>query len=322
MRAMRATKQQWMAIAAVAAGVLAGACTAYGQNENQGHGQAVVTVLPKNDKQPTSDVHAQQVKIEVAGKQTAVSNWQALRSSQSTVELVMLIDDGARLSLGREMGEIRNFVQSLPPNVKFAFAYMENGRAEMPGALTTDHAKALQALRMPIGEPGASASPYFCLSSLAKSWPSSDHSARREVLMISDGVDQYERVYDPNDPYVHTAIDDSVRAGLVVYSIYWVSNGRADRSWYQNDAGQNLLIQLDQATGGTSYWQGMANPVTLVPYFDDLSRRLNNQYELDFAAPLKNKAQIETLKVKTSASDVKVDAPQRVFVAPAGAAQQ
>ena len=122
---MRAMKQQWMTIAAVAASLLAGALAAHAQNENQGKGQAVVTVLPKNDKQPTSDVQAQQVKIEVAGKQTAVTNWQALRGSQSTVELVMLIDDGARLSLGREMGEIKNFVQSLPPNVKFAFAYME-----------------------------------------------------------------------------------------------------------------------------------------------------------------------------------------------------
>jgi hypothetical protein len=311
-----------MAIPVVAVALAAAGAVAAAQNENQGQGQAVVTVLPKNDKQPTSDVQAQQVRIEVAGKQTTVSNWQALRGPQSTVELVMLIDDGARMSLGREMGEITHFVQSLPPNVKFAFAYMENGRAEMPGALTTDHARALQSLRMPIGEPGASASPYFCLSSLAKSWPSSDRTARREVLMISDGVDQYERAYDPDDPYVHTAIDDSIRAGMVVYSIYWVSNGRADRSWYENNAGQNLLAQLDQATGGTSYWEGMGNPVTLQPYFDDLSRRLNNQYELAFTAPLRNKAQIETLKVKTSGSDVKVDAPQRVLVAPAGATQE
>lgn len=318
---MKTIMQRWMAIPAVAVALVAAGAVAIAQNENQGQGQAVVTVLPKNDKQPTSSVQAAQVKIEVAGKQTPVSNWQALRGPQATVELVMLIDDGARMSLGREMGEITHFVQSLPPNVKFAFAYMENGRAEMPGAFTTDRAKALQSLRMPLGEPGASASPYFCLSSLAKGWPSSDRSARREVLMISDGVDQYEREYDPNDPYVRTAIDDSVRGGLVVYSIYWVSNGRADRSWYENNAGQNLLVQLDQATGGTSYWQGMGNPVTLQPYFDDLSRRLSNQYELTFTAPLKSKAQIETLKVKASASDVKVDAPQRVLVAPAGAAQ-
>ncbi|HTV15132.1 MAG TPA: hypothetical protein VME68_10475, partial [Acidobacteriaceae bacterium] len=144
----------------------------------------------------------------------------------------------------------------------------------------------------------------------------------REVLMITDGVDQYERVYDPDDPYVHSAMDDAARAGLVVYSIYWLSNGRADRSWYENNAGQNLLLQLDESTGGTSYWEGTGNPVTIAPYFADLSRRWNNQYELSFAAPLKGKATVANLKVKTTTPDVKVDAPQRVYLEPGGMAQQ
>jgi hypothetical protein len=222
------------------------------------------------------------------------------------------------MSLGREMDEIAHFVQSLPPNVKVAIAYMENGNAQMAGPFTADHAKALQGLHLPIGAPGVSASPYFCLSSLAKGWPSNDRNVRREVMMITDGVDSYERQYDPDDPYVNAAINDSVHAGLVVYSIYWASNGRADRTQYENNAGQNLLLQLDQATGGKSYWEGTGNPVTIAPYFEDLSHRLNNQYELSFTAPLKGKPQVETLKVKVSAPDVKVDAPERVYVAPEG----
>ena len=309
-------------MAAVAAAVCVASPWALAQNEGEGQGQAVVTVLPKSNNQATANVTAPTMKIEVNGKQTGVTNWQALRGPQATVEMVMLIDGGAHMSLGREMDEIAKFVQSLPPNVKFAFAYMENGQAQMTGPLTTDHAKALQGLHLPMGVPGYSASPYFCLSELAKHWPSADRDARREVMMITDGVDQYERQYDPDDPYVQAAIDDSLRAHLVVYSIYWVSNGRADRSWYQNNAGQNLLLQLDEATGGTSYWEGMGNPVTLQPYFDDLSRRLNNQYELEFTAALKGKPEIENLKVKTSTADVKVDAPQRVLVAPQGTSSE
>jgi hypothetical protein len=301
---------------AVLAGLLIAAPLALAQNEGQGQGQAVVTVLPKNDKQPTADVSAQSISFEVNGKHAGAPTWQPLRGAQSGVELVLLIDDGARMSLGREMEEIAHFVQSLPPNVKISIAYMENGRAAMSGPFTTNHEVALQGLHLPVGAPGVSASPYFCLSSLAKEWPSTDRTVRREVMMITDGVDSYERQYDPDDPYVNSAINDSVRAGLVVYSIYWASNGRADRSWYENNAGQNLLLQLDQATGGRSYWEGTGNPVTLAPYFDDLSRRLNNQYELSFTAPLKGKPQVETLKVKTSAPDVKVDAPERVFVGP------
>lgn len=314
---MRAMMQRWIATAAVAAVFLAAGTVAAAQNEGEGQGQAVVTVLPKNNSQATANVAAPSVSLQVNGKQTAVTNWRALRSPQDDVELILLIDGGARVSLGRELDEMAHFVQSLPPNVKVSLAYMENGRALLSGSLTADHAKAAQEVHLPFGVPGTSASPYFCLSSLAKEWPSNDTNARREVLMITDGVDQYERQYDPNDPYVQSAINDAVRAHLVVYSIYWASNGRANSSQYQNNAGQNLLLLVDQATGGTSYWEGMGNPVTLQPYFEDLSRRLNNQYELEFRAPLHNKPEIANLKVKTSTPDVKVDAPQHVLVAPA-----
>lgn len=314
---------RWQVITALLTGCLAAAVPAVAQNEGQGQGQAVVTVLPKNDKQPTAaDVPGQSLNVSVDGKRASLTNWQAARGDQAPVEFVLLIDDGARVSLGREWDDITHFLQNLPPNVKATLAYMENGRAVLSGPLTTDHAQLQQELHLPIATPGYSASPYFCLSSLAKTWPSNDRSARREVLMITDGVDPYERMYDPDDPYVHSAIDDSVRAGVVVYSIYWLSNGRADRSWYENNAGQNLLLQLDEATGGTSYWEGTGNPVTIAPYFVDLSRRWNNQYELSLAAPLKGKAAVATLKVKTSTPDVKVDAPQHVYVAPAGQAQQ
>jgi len=305
--------------------IVAGFCTlplaAVAQSDAPGAGKAVVTVLPKSDKQPTADVSQQTLKVELNGKQTPISNWQPLRGSQSDIEFVILIDSGAHTSLGQQMGELQHFASTLPPNVKVAFAYMENGRAALAGPLTADHARAIQGLHVPIGVPGSSASPYFCLSDLAKHWPSDDLNARREVLMITDGVDEYERRYDPEDPYVQAAINDSIRAHLVVYSIYWLSNGRADRSWYENNAGQNLLLQLDQATGGKSYWEGIGNPVSFQPYFDDLNRRFNNQYELQFTASV-NKPEIENLKVKTSDSGVKVDAPERVLVAPQGPARE
>jgi hypothetical protein len=314
---------RWQIATALLAGFLVAAAPAIAQSEGEGQGQAVVTVLPKNDKQPTAaDVSAQSLNVSVNGKRASLTNWQPTRGNQAPVEFVLLIDGGAHMSLGREWNDIEHFVQNLPPNVKATIAYMENGRAVLTGPLTADHAKTLAGLHLPIGEPGYAASPYFCLSSLAKAWPSTDTSARREVLMITDGVDTYERTYDPDDPYVHAAIEDAARAGVVVYSIYWLSNGRADRSWYENNAGQNLLLQVDEATGGTSYWEGTGNPVTLTPYFDDLSRRWSNQYELSFTAPLKGKSTLATMKVKTSTPDVKVDAPQQVFVSPVGTPRQ
>ena len=71
--------------------------------------------------------------------------------------------------------------------------------------------------------------------------------------------------------------------------------------------------EVTEATGGNSYWQGYGNPVSFQPYFADIDRRLDNQYELDFMAPLGSKPQIENLKLKLSAPG-KVDAPQQVYV--------
>jgi len=126
------------------------------------------------------------------------------------------------------------------------------------------------------------------------------------------------RQYDPNDPYVQRAISDAVRARLVVYSIFWSNQGTGENPAYDFNNGQSLLLQVASATGGKSFWQGMGNPVSFGPYFDELLRRFRNQYELGFSAPLVGKPGVETLKLKLSAPGTEVDTPQLVFVAPAG----
>jgi hypothetical protein len=110
---------------------------------------------------------------------------------------------------------------------------------------------------------------------------------------------------------------DAVRARLVVYSIYWVGRGRIEGSEYENNAGQNLLQEVSQATGGKAFWQGYGNPVSFQPYFEELTRRFRNQYELDVVAPLNGKPEVENFKLKLSALGEEIDAPQQVFITPA-----
>ncbi len=286
---------------------------AAGSSPMEGQGQAVVTVLQGQEIPGGIPQNALQLKLD--GKQSSVTGWTQL-GPQSKVELVVLFDDGARGSLGNQLKDIAKFIETLPPNAKVGLAYMMNGRAAFSAPLSTDRAAVERQLHLPMaGMPGINASPYFCLSDLAKNWPSRDASARREVVMVTDGVDNYDHRYDPEDPYVQAAINDAVRARLIIYSIYWTNSGRFDRSMYGADTGQNLLAQVAEATGGNSYWQGYGNPVSFEPYFADINRRLDNQYELDFVAPLGSKPQIESLKLKLSAP-AKVDAPQQVYVHP------
>ena len=139
--------------------------------------------------------------------------------------------------------------------------------------------------------------------------------------MVTDGVDSYDRRFDAEDPYVEAAIADATRARLVVYAIYWMNQGFADRTAGANDAGQNLLAQVTQATGGKSFWQGMGNPVSFQSYFDELLRRFNNQFEIGFTAPGEGKPAVEQFQLKLHAPGTEIDAPQRVLVVPAGPAQ-
>ncbi|HWE87513.1 MAG TPA: hypothetical protein VG267_21380 [Terracidiphilus sp.] len=301
--------------AGLAAALLLTAAPLFAQSsENQGQGQAVITVVPKGKDASAPVLSQQNLALTVDGKSANITRLTPANGRNGALELVVMLDSGARTSLSTQIPEIASFIKGLPPDAHVAIGWMENGVTHLTGPLTTDHQAALKGLHIPGGFPGEDASPYFCLSDLAKHWPSSDPNARREVVMIGDGVDYYYRRYDPDDPYVQATITDSVRAGLVVYSIYWKNKGRFDETMYANDAGQNLLLEVTAATGGYSYWEGMGDPVSFQPYFEDLNKRLGNQYEVGFVAPLKNKPEVLNMKVKVNGVPAKVDSPQRVYV--------
>lgn len=286
---------------------------AFAQSTEGAPARTVVTALPKNSEQ-TPAIQPTDFKVKVNGKSVVTDSVTPLRGDHAGLELVILIDSGARNSLGRQMGEIRSFVQSLPPTTEVAIAYMMNGRAVFQQPFTADKARALQALHLPGGTAGSSASPYFCISDLARNWPSHNAQNRREVIAITDGIDPYEVRFDPADPYVHSAIEDSIRAGVIVDAIYWHDMGLASHVGFLASGGQNLLTLLTENTGGRLYYQGLGNPVSFTPFFKQISRQLNNQYELGFTAPAKGKSQIESLSVKLQVPGMKLTAPDLVLV--------
>jgi hypothetical protein len=279
--------------------------------------QTVVTVMPKSGAQPTS-IPESAVQASVGGKSAQIGSWIPLRGERSGLEIVVLIDSSARSGLSLQYGELRNFVERLPEGAEVGVAYMQNGRAIMAQNLTADRKLAAEAFRLTSGVPGESGSPYFCLSDLVKKWPSGNGQPdgnRREVIMITDGVDlYYGRGFDPNDPYVETAISDAQKAGVLVHSIFYRDTGRFDRSQWTEAGAQSYLLQVSDATGGRAYWQGFGNPVSFAPFLDDLQTRLQNQYELGILASPRNKTQLQPLKVKVNAPGVKVDAPKMVVV--------
>jgi hypothetical protein len=302
------------AAALLTAAIFAAMPSAYG--EVAGQGQVIVTVIPKKGEERVTDITAQQLQLKVNGKETKVGSWVPMRGANDDLEMVLLIDSSARNSLGQQIEDIGNFIKNAPPQAKLALGYMENGVAVLSGPLSTDHSLALQKLHLPGGLPGEG-QVYFALSDLAHKWPSNDPLARRIVVMVTDGVDVFNPTYDPEDPYVLAAITDSIRARLVVYSIYWHDMGRFDNTGYFQNSGQNLLSEVTQATGGYSFWLGTGEPVSFQPFFQQLNWMLKNQYRLNFLSELKDKPEIRTMNLKVGGAGIKVYAPQQVNVVPA-----
>lgn len=226
--------------------------------------------------------------------------------SSTGLELWILIDDDADASIGNQFGDLRKFVLAQPANFEIGVGYMRNGSVTPAQAMTSDHNLAAKAFRLPLGEPGISASPYTTLTDLIHKWPETKRA--REVLMISSGIDL---LYGPGpeNPYLQTAIDTAQRAGIVANSIYFNSAGHFSHSYWQITWGQNNLSQLAYATGGEFYWQGMTSPVSFSPYLDQFSRRLQEQYVVSFQAPCGSG--LDAVKVRTELPHVSLVAPAR-----------
>jgi len=241
-----------------------------------------------------------------------VTGWLPLQGDHAGLEFFIMLDDSSSVSLGSQLEDIRQFISGQPSTTKIGVAYMQNGIAQVVQNLTNDHALAAKALRLPLGNPGASASPYFSLEDLIKRWPASEE--RHEVLLITDGIDRYWGS-GPDNAYVDTVIEKAQRAGVIVYSIYTPGEGHFGHSYWRTYWGQNYLSQLSDETGGESYYLiGSAPPVTFVPYLEDISRKLNHQYLLTFIAKPEKKAGMRRIKLQTEVPNAELVSADRVYV--------
>jgi len=241
-----------------------------------------------------------------------VTDWLPLQGEHAGLELFILLDDSSNVSLGSQLEDIRQFILAQPASTKIGIAYMQNGIAQVMQNLASDHTLAAKALRLPLGSPGANASPYFSLGDLIKRWP--ENPERREVIMITDGIDRYWGS-GPDNAYVDTVIEQAQRAGVIVYTIYTPGEGHYGHSYWRTYWGQNYLSQLADETGGEGYYLiGSAPPVSFTPYLSDVTRKLGNQYLLTFIAKPQKKAGMERIKLQTEVPNAELVSADKVYV--------
>jgi len=286
------------------------------QQEGPTPTQAAVSLQSKS---PTSAA-AKDLSIKVNNRETPLTS---LTHVQPTgAQVAILIDDGLRSSIGRQLPDLKKFIATLPTGTDVFVGYMQNGRvvpaSKSSEGFSADHAAVASELRLPFGSPGISASPYFCLSDFVKKWPSS-HSddagaptpKTRFVLMITNGVDPYNGSTSPanqSSPYVDSAIVDAQRAAVAVYSIY-ATNAGFD-SGTTGFSGQGYLSQIASATGAASYYIGTGNAVSFLPFFKQFNRAVAETYIATFDAP--GGKDLVRIKLSSTLPGTKLHAPEQV----------
>jgi hypothetical protein len=195
--------------------------------------------------------------------------------------------------------------------------YMRNGVVQIAQNLTSDHDQAARAIRLPRASSGAYGSPYLSVIDLMKRWP--EGSNRREIIMISDGIDRFRggsrhRGLGFISPDVDSASAVAQRTGTIIHTIFTRGVGRRGGNFWEITNGQNSLAKLSDETGGESFFLGTQNPVSFRPYLESLERSLDNRYLLEFNAVPGKKSGLQYVKLTTEVAGVELDSADSVWV--------
>ncbi len=252
------------------------------------------------------------------------------QGDNAALQLFILIDDTLDSRTGNNLNDIRDFINAQPASTVIAVGYMANATVNIVQNFTADHALAVNALRLPRGSFSTMDSPYLSLISAVKGWP--QQNVRREVLMVTDGLDRlrgkqttpsrlgpsYGPVYHSMptmNPDVTSASEISQRYNVLVYTLYALGVGRAARSSWDLQIGLSGLTKLSDETGGDCISLGSSNLVSFKPYLDRLQKNFDNQYYVVFEATPKGKGGLQRVNVTTEVSNAEIAAPDNVWVA-------
>lgn len=269
----------------------------------------VVTLEPRREKSIPA-VEQQDITVYQGNEKRPVTGFKPL---QGSMQLMILIDDSARGSFGTEINGLKQFVNALPADTEAAVGYMRNGYTQVVHNFSKDHSAVANSIRLPMGPGGADVSPYESLADAIKKWPKTE-AERKEVIMISSGIEGLGGGFYRDNPYVTSGINAAVKAGVVVYTIYSPSVGHYGHSLWRTTWGQNFLSELSDATGGESYMIGFGSPVSFQPFLDQIREHQKNQYLLTFVAKPEQKSGLQPFRVAIENKDASIAAPDKVYV--------
>jgi hypothetical protein len=293
----------------------------------------VHVVITNEAEQADSEVPAlrqDDVKVKQGKTFLQVTQLIPARGEAAALQLFILIDDTLDTHVGNNLTDIKEFVNAQPVTTAIGIGYMSNAGVNIVQNFTNDHALAVKAIRLPRGNTSTMDSPYLSLISLVKGWP--QQNVRREVLMVTDGIDrlrgekptasQLGPSFGPAyhsmptiSPDVNSASEISQRYNVLVHSIYAVGVGRLARSSWDLQIGLSGLSKLADETGGECFSLGTSNLVSFKPYLERLQKIFDSQYYLVFLATPGKKPGLQRVKITTEVPNAEIAAPDNVWVA-------
>jgi hypothetical protein len=301
----------------------------------------VITDMSLGDSSEIPSLSPANVQVKQGKSVLNVQQLIPARGDNAALQFVVMIDDTCDAAgIGNNLNELREFINAQPPTTAVAVAYMSNATVQFAQNFTTDHAQAAKALRLPRGNLSSMDSPYLSLISLVKGWP--QQKVRREVLMITDGIDRLrgERpalqappsrtpagarpgptTMATTMPAISVDADSastmSQQYGVIVHSIYATGVGRAGRNAWEAQLGQSGIAKIADETGGEYYSLGVQNPVSFKPYLDRLQKIFDNQFFLVFQSTPGKKSVLQRVRISTNVPNTEIASANNVWV-PAG----
>jgi hypothetical protein len=269
----------------------------------------VITVLGPNYTAPPP-VSKSDIVVRTGDRREDLVAWDAAQGEKGALELAILIDDLSNINT--QLDDIRKFIESQPKATSVGLFYAQNGITQTVAPFSADHGAVAHKLRITEGFPGASTSIYLSLMELMKKWPQTN--ARREVLVIADGIDRFRG--DPNSPDVTQTIEQAQKTGIMIHTLFARGGGREGRNSFRVNYGQSNLAQMADETGGESFFQGLDTPVSFAPFLEQLDMVLHNQYFLTYTTPrtMKKKGELKSFKVSTEQHHAEIAQPRRIWV--------
>lgn len=315
---MKSAKMRVLYSLSAIAGVLLAILPAYAKGGPADVVPVTVTVTATvADGKRVPEISQDDVVVKRGKQRLRVTNWAPAQGQRAGLDLFILVDDAADARVGSQLNDLREFINRQPATTTVGVGYIRNGGVRVVQQLTADHAQAANALRLPLGNPGAYSSPYLSAIDLMNRWPETQN--RREIVMITDGVDRahrhtYVRRGLSSNPDVEAAASVAQRTGTIIHTIYTPGVGRWHRNYWVATNGQLDMARLSTKTGGESFYLGLQSPVSFAPYLNELQKVLDNQYLLSFNADAGKKPGLQSITLSTEVAGVSLTTHEAVWV--------